>query len=173
MKTVLKNSYLIITCFMLLTSCNSDDDTDLSVDPINEVYTEEEKQAEIEWIKSYSVANGLDTEATASGLHYVIHQQGEGEKPKTDSNVQLAYTFINAENGEIINEATVEEPFESQVDFLIEGVQEGLLLLNEGGSASLLIPSYLAYGKRGFSFGMFNIDPETIIIFEVELLKIL
>ena len=49
---------------------------------------------------------------------------------------------------------------------LIKGVEEGLLLLlNEGGTITMIVPSYLAYGK----LGSFNVPPESIMQFTMEL----
>lgn len=52
---------------------------------------------------------------------------------------------------------------------VIEGWDEGLLLLNEGDKAQLIIPSDLAYGSRGAG-GV--IPPNAVLIFDVELVKI-
>lgn len=52
---------------------------------------------------------------------------------------------------------------------VIEGWDEGLLLLNEGDKARLIIPSDLAYGSRGAG-GV--IPPNAVLIFDVELVKI-
>ena len=51
---------------------------------------------------------------------------------------------------------------------LIQGWQEGLVGLREGGKRRLVIPSDLAYGATGKG----NIPPYTVLIFEVELLSL-
>ena len=52
---------------------------------------------------------------------------------------------------------------------VIEGFEEGILYMKKGGKATLLIPSYLAYGTSGTYWGIPGYSP---IIFEVELLEV-
>ena len=49
---------------------------------------------------------------------------------------------------------------------VIRGWTEGLGLLGEGGKATLYIPANLAYGERGNR----NIEPNSVLVFDVEVL---
>ena len=52
---------------------------------------------------------------------------------------------------------------------VIKGWDEAFLTMKEGGQARLIIPSDLAYGKKGYS----NIIlPYSTLVFEVELLEV-
>ena len=51
---------------------------------------------------------------------------------------------------------------------VIKGWTEGLGLLGEGGKAVLYIPADLAYGSRGNR----SIEPNSTLIFDVEVLKV-
>ena len=53
---------------------------------------------------------------------------------------------------------------------MIEGWDEGILLLNEGDKARLVIPSDLAYGSQGAG-GV--IPPNAALVFDVELVRVL
>ena len=53
---------------------------------------------------------------------------------------------------------------------VIEGWDEGILLLSEGDKATFVIPSDLAYGSQGAG-GV--IPPNAPLIFEVELVRVL
>jgi FKBP-type peptidyl-prolyl cis-trans isomerase FkpA len=52
---------------------------------------------------------------------------------------------------------------------VIKGWDEGIGLLNEGSKARLFIPSSLGYGTRGSGQ---IIKPNSILVFDVELVKI-
>jgi len=54
------------------------------------------------------------------------------------------------------------------VDNIIQGWVEGLQLVGEGGRATIVIPSALAYGDQGSG----EIKPYSTLVFDVELVKI-
>ena len=63
-----------------------------------------------------------------------------------------------------------EGPIEFPLDQVIAGWTEGLQLMKEGGKMVLYIPPKLAYGEEGVSG---SIPANSVLIFDVELLKIL
>jgi FKBP-type peptidyl-prolyl cis-trans isomerase len=46
----------------------------------------------------------------------------------------------------------------------------GLKYMREGGKAKLIIPSYLAFGKKGGETGI--LPPHTFVYYEVEVLEV-
>ena len=106
---------------------------------------------------------------TASGLQYEVVSEGNGESPVTEDVVSVHYrgTLIDG----TVFDSTLEsgEPAEIPLHSVIPGWTEGLCMMREGGKAKLYIPPDLAYGSRGAGSA---IGPNSVIIFEVELLAI-
>lgn len=143
------------------------------------------KKTQDKEIKDYLKKNKLEAKSTTSGLHYVITKEGDGEKPQAGDSVKVRYTgkLISgkvfdtseedvAKKNEMFNpERDYKTPFSFQLGRrqVIAGWDEGLSLLNKGSKATLLIPAHLGYGDRGTPNGV--IPPNSILVFEVELLK--
>ena len=105
-------------------------------------------------------------QVTESGLQYIIHAEGEGDKVKPEDKVLVNYRGSLIDGTEFdANDST--EFFANQV---IKGWTEGLGLLGKGGKATLFIPSELAYGERGAGS---KIGPNSTLVFEVEVLDII
>ncbi len=104
-----------------------------------------------------------------SGLQYEILKDGDGDKPKSTDSVKCHYhgTLING----TVFDSSVErgQPAVFGVNQVIKGWVEALQLMTVGSKWRLFIPSDLAYGEHG-SGG--SIEPNTALIFDVELLGI-
>ncbi|KAL7479245.1 hypothetical protein ACHAW6_004982 [Cyclotella cf. meneghiniana] len=106
---------------------------------------------------------------TDSGLVYYSMKEGDGASPTKADEVEVHYHGT-------LTDGTV---FDSSVDRgatikfklgqVIQGWQEGLAMMKEGGKATLIIPSDLAYGDAG-SGGA--VPPGATLKFEVELFKV-
>ena len=105
-----------------------------------------------------------------SGLQYEVLTEGKGKKPAATDRVQCHYhgTLINGE----VFDSSVErgEPAVFGVSQVIPGWVEALQLIPEGSKWRLFIPSDLAYGENGAGG---KIAPNSTLIFDVELLKVL
>lgn len=109
---------------------------------------------------------------TASGLMYKITKSNsEGKAPKAGDMVSVHYAGKLTNGQEFDNSFKRGEPIEVPIGAgqVIKGWDEGILLLKEGESATLLIPSELGYGARGAG-GV--IPPNAWLIFDVELVKV-
>ena len=105
-----------------------------------------------------------------SGLQYEVLTEGKGKKPAATDRVQCHYhgTLINGE----VFDSSIErgEPAVFGVSQVIPGWGEALQLMPEGSKWRLFIPSDLAYGENGAGG---KIAPNSTLIFDVELLKVL
>jgi len=108
---------------------------------------------------------------TKSGLRYQIINEGSGPYPKKGQNISVHYKG-SLVNGNVFDSSYKrKEPIEFPVGagHVIEGWDEGLLLLKEGTKAQFVIPSNLAYGDQEVG-GV--IPANSILIFDLELMKV-
>ena len=105
-----------------------------------------------------------NVDSTASGLQYTIIAPGAEEKITKQDTVWVNYkgTLLD---GEVFDQ---NDSVQFDLRYVVPGFAEGICLLGEGGKATLYIPSNLAYGERGNQ----NIEPNSTLIFEVEILKV-
>ena len=106
---------------------------------------------------------------SSSGLQFETITEGTGEAPNIADTVLVHYrgTIIDG----TVFDSTYNDgvPLEIPLDRVIPGWSEGLRMMKEGGRAILYLPSDLAYGERNAGP---VIGPNSVLIFEVELLAI-
>lgn len=106
---------------------------------------------------------------TASGLQYEIIKVGEGDHPSQNSTV-IVHQRALLLGGKILDDTYKENlPLEFKLNEVIEGYQEGLLMMKVGSRFKLYVPPELGWGKKG-SRG--RIGPYSVVIFDVSLLEI-
>lgn len=109
-------------------------------------------------------------ETTDSGLQYIIHQEGSGPNAKSGDVVDVFY-YGTLENGDEFDNAFKrgkEFQFTVGQGMVIKGWDEGLPLLKEGGSATLIVPADLGYGEQATG----TIPANSTLRFYVELVDI-
>lgn len=105
---------------------------------------------------------------TASGLQYQILQEGTGPTPKPTDQVTVHYKGTLLDGTVFDSSYDRNEPATFTVGQVIPGWVEALQLMKVGSKAKLFIPPALAYGESGAGQ---EIGPNSMLIFEVELLK--
>lgn len=144
----------------------------------------QEKEAFLNWIedfgdyekvvlKQYLETSKLPVKPTPSGLYYLRLREGHGRKVKKGDTVTVNYEghFLNGK----FFDSTIRrnQPFQFVYGTewqVVKGLEEAIGMMREGEKALFIIPSNLAFGKKGSSTGI--IPPYTSLIFVVELLKI-
>jgi FKBP-type peptidyl-prolyl cis-trans isomerase FklB len=157
--------------------------TPQEIQAIQETYRKEmmaKREAKIQEQKEKNKAEGdkfladnakkEGVKTTESGLQYKVIKEGSGPKPKTTDRVAVQY------RGKTINGVEFDssfkrgpEPAVFGVTQVIKGWTEALTNMNVGSKWEVFIPSNLAYGEQG---SRSNIEPNSTLIFEVELVDI-
>lgn len=140
---------------IIFSGCEKDDDA------------EKQAQADDQTILNYLDANNLDATKHESGMYYLITSQGSGDSPTVNSTVEVFYKGYFTD-GSIFDQTTT-GPVAFSLASLITGWQYGIPLIKEGGSITLFLPSALGYGPTGSG----SVPPNTVIIFEIDLVAIL
>ncbi|HLV42615.1 MAG TPA: FKBP-type peptidyl-prolyl cis-trans isomerase [Brumimicrobium sp.] len=152
----MKKSFLLLLSSVLLfgTSCKKN------------LSPEEQFEKDIKIIKEYIADKSLNAEETNSGLHYVVLDEGTGNFPYSNDDVTVRYKGYTT-NGNVFDQSD-EEGITFNLQQVIKGWTQGITKFKEGGKGILLIPSKLAYGEKGAG----SIKPNTVLIFDVDLLMI-
>ena len=155
----MKYLVLLFLATTMVSCLSSDDKTPTAVEAIDYTAINEEE------INAYLVANELESQTTATGLHYIIENQGDGAQPTATSNVTVVYRghFLD---GTVFDQST--EGLSIGLDQVIAGWTEGIPLFSEGGNGVLLIPSHLAYGSFDFN----GIPGGSVLVFDIELISV-
>ncbi len=108
-----------------------------------------------------------DAKTTASGLAYKVISKAESDKhPAASSRVKVHYTGWTTDGKMFDSSVMRGQPATFPLNGVIKGWTEGLQLMVEGEKTRFWIPSELAYGNRPGR-------PQGMLVFDVELLKIL
>jgi peptidylprolyl isomerase len=113
---------------------------------------------------------------TASGLAYEDTQEGTGASPTNGQTCVMHYTGWlwenNARGKKFDSSVDRGQPFTFKIGIgqVIKGWDEGIATMKVGGKRTLLIPSALGYGDRGFGGGL--IPGGATLCFDVELLRL-
>lgn len=127
-----------------------------------------EQKALQEQIAKIEAEAGKKFTTTATGLLYLELEAGSGESPKPTDQVSVHYTGWLLDGKKFDSSRDRDQPATFPVNRVIPGWIEGLQLMKVGGKCKLLIPSALAYGKRGRP----GIPPNSPLLFDIELLEI-
>ncbi len=112
-----------------------------------------------------------DMQVTPSGLYYKITKKTDGVVPHSGETVSVHYAGRLVDGAEFDSSYKRNQPIEIPIGVgqVIKGWDEGIMLLKEGETATLLIPAELGYGEAGAG-GV--IPPNAWLVFDVELVKV-
>lgn len=160
MKNVKFLFYVIITLFItVLFSCK---------EKVNN-YLEEQKI-----LDKYIADSNITTKPTYTGLYYIVTKVGTGAAATTGAEISVRF------KGYFLDGTVFDQNLDSPGPFIftlgygevIPGWEEGISYMKDGGKATLIVPSPLAYGAKGSDYGPVPIPPYTTLIFEVEVVNV-
>ena len=105
-----------------------------------------------------------------SGLQYQVIRAGTGKKPREDDLVSVHYRVSLLDGTEIESSYSKGEAATFDLENVIPGWREGAQLMQTGSKWRFFVPSKLAYGEDGVGE---LLAPNTMLIFDLELLKIM
>ena len=120
------------------------------------------------WLAANGKKDGVKT--TATGLQYQVMATGAGKQAAMGKTVKVHYTGTLLDGSVFDSSVARGEPadFPLNPGGLIQGWLEAIPMMKEGDKWKLFIPSDLAYGQQGNQ----GIAPNSVLIFEVELIKV-
>jgi FKBP-type peptidyl-prolyl cis-trans isomerase len=121
-------------------------------------------------IRAYSERRGWKMTTSQSGLWYMITTEGKGDAPQTGKMAEINYSLSLLDGTPCYSSDSLgTKKFRIGKGGIESGLEEGILLMHEGGKAVFILPPHLAHGLMGDDN---KIPPRAILLYEVELLKI-
>lgn len=119
---------------------------------------------------AFLASNALKPEIITlpDSLQYQILKEGTGPLPKATDMVKAHYRGSLLNGTEFDSSYSRNEPVEFNVSGMIPGWTEVLQLMKVGSQWKVFIPPQLAYGEQGNRV----IPPNSLLVFEIELLEI-
>lgn len=170
LNTILKICVFILFAAVVVSGCKK------AEDPLA-IYTPEREAGLIKDWLAYMVSTNKDIDTTSTGIYYVVDKVGTGTTVQAGDSVTVKYTGMFMD-GQIFDASAYHgngtykyvhkdaDPYKR----LIQGWEEGIEVLQKGGSAAFLIPSSKGYGITGSYDG--SIPPYSPLIFVIEVVDI-
>ena len=134
---------------------------------LNSCTTDEQRfNREIAEIEDYIATTGLDFTPTGTGLYYHVTKEGNLNRIPDSSN-EVSFKHIGYLLDSTIFSSGWYASDHVAMPFLVQGFQQGLQALGEGGGGVIVFPSSLGYGKKGAS----TVPSYSPIAFQVELVN--
>lgn len=121
-------------------------------------------------LKQYIDGSQLDLQATEEGIYHIMLKKGNGVKVANGDTLKVDFEgkFLNGKFFDSTKKR--KEPFQfiyGQQWQVVKGLEKAIGMMEEGEKSIFILPSEMAFGKKGSSTGI--IPPFTSLIFEVEL----
>jgi len=112
-------------------------------------------------VDEYIALNNLTTTELAEGVHIIIDELGNNDRPTINTKVEVSYEG-RLTDGDVFD---MQDNVEISMNGVIQGWRIGLQEIGVGGKCTLIIPSEAGYGSEGNS----SIPGGATLIFDIEL----
>lgn len=119
------------------------------------------------FLEKNKTAAGVKT--TASGLQYIVVEEGKGKTPGPNDTVKAHYKGTLVDGSQFDSSYDRGQPAEFPVGGVIKGWTEALQMMKAGGKVKLFIPPELGYGPAARP----GIPANSVLIFDVELVEVM
>lgn len=106
---------------------------------------------------------------TASGLQYIVVQEGTGKTPTANDTVKAHYKGTLIDGKQFDSSYDRGQPAEFPVSGVIKGWTEALMMMKVGGKMKLFIHPDLGYGPAARP----GIPANSVLVFDVELIDVM
>jgi FKBP-type peptidyl-prolyl cis-trans isomerase len=165
----------ILQTGLLATSCDPpvQEEVEEVTDPARDKFIRANQymqQRHQDHISAFVQRLGWEAQVTPTGLWIILEEDGSGNPVRHDSRVTFAFESMLLD-GTPAYHSTPERPKTITMGKggVESGVEQGLLKLREGSSATLLIPPHLGHGNFG---DRDKIPGNSVLIYHVQVLKV-
>ena len=123
-------------------------------------------QQQVDFLEQNKKKAGV--QVTNSGLQYKVLTQGAGKSPTASDTVEVHYKGTLTDGTEFDSSYKRNKTIKFPLNGVIQGWTEGLQLMKEGSKYEFYLPPHLGYGSSNVP----GIPPNSVLIFEVELVKV-
>ncbi|MFP4063953.1 MAG: FKBP-type peptidyl-prolyl cis-trans isomerase [Bacteroidales bacterium] len=167
----------LLMAFIVLPACETDKEDEPFPDAgrLEQAFTTSNRrliEAEEDAINDFVDRYGWEMQETGSGLRYRITSSGNGPGAAKNQTAVVDYTVYLITGDPVYSTEDEGEPLVFTIGRggVVSGLEEGILLLDEGDQAVFIMPSHLAHGVPGDGR---SIPRRATIIYEIELLELI
>lgn len=166
---------MLVLIMLVLYSCSGNDSSDTGETAV--VQKDDLLRAnqflvgkDIDLVRAYAKRRNWNIDFTGTGLGYDIYEHGSGPRVVKGSTVTIEYK-VSLLNGKVCYTSEKDGPksFRAGQGGVEAGLEEGVLMLNEGDKARFILPPFLAHGLIG---DQISIPPRAVVIYELELVNV-
>lgn len=163
-KFLMQIGLALVIAFFVSSCLDEDDDADIQ--------TKAEEMVLLNKYLANLEGQGYDIDTTDLNVYYITIEEGEGDYPEFGDTLTVGYSgyfvdgfLFDASN---IHEEDGKYQFVLGADQMIDGWNNGIKHVKEGGKIQFIVPSELAYGSQGSGI----IGPNQTLIFVVKLFEL-